>query len=73
MSISKGMNKDIPYDCEAIERETTVDKPNLNGDRLNFYLLIMLYAIQGFPIGLSLTLSTILQERKMANYAEQVC
>jgi len=48
------------------------EKPNLDGDRLNFYLLIILYIIQGLPIGLSGALPIILQSKKIVTYEDQV-
>ncbi|CAH1724862.1 acetyl-coenzyme A transporter 1-like isoform X2 [Aphis gossypii] len=51
--------------------KSTLEKPNLNGDRLNFYLLIILYIIQGIPVGLSGALPIILQSRKMVTYEDQ--
>lgn len=48
------------------------ETPDLDGDRLNFYLLITLYIIQGFPIGLATAIPMILQSRKMVNYEDQV-
>lgn len=50
----------------------TAEKPNLDGDWLNFYLLIILYIIQGFPVGLSGALPIILQSKKMVTYEDQV-
>lgn len=50
----------------------TSEKPNLNGDWLNFFLLIMLYIIQGFPVGLTLAISNILQSKKLVTYEDQV-
>lgn len=52
--------------------KSTLEKPNLNGDRLNFYLLIILYIIQGIPVGLSGALPIILQSKKMVTYEDQV-
>jgi len=54
-----------PYDSAPV-------KPNLDGDRLNFYLLILLYIIQGFPLGLSSSFPIILQSKKMVTYEDQV-
>lgn len=48
------------------------EKPNLDGDRLNFYLLTLLYIIQGFPIGLSSAIPIILQSNKTVTYEDQV-
>ncbi|XP_022174745.1 acetyl-coenzyme A transporter 1-like [Myzus persicae] len=56
--------------CEGT-RKSTSEKPNLAGDWLNFYLLIILYIIQGFPIGLSGALPIILQSKKMVTYEDQ--
>lgn len=67
------MEKSATGDQTAVEvknREST--KPNLDGDRLNFYLLVSLYTIQGFPVGLSSALSMILQGRGMVTYRDQV-
>jgi len=52
--------------------KATSEKPNLDGDWLNFYMLIILYIIQGFPIGLSGALPIILQSKKMVTYEDQV-
>lgn len=48
------------------------EKPNLKGDRLNFYILMILYIIQGFPIGLSSALTVILQSNPLITFADQV-
>ncbi|XP_026808439.1 acetyl-coenzyme A transporter 1-like [Rhopalosiphum maidis] len=60
-------------DRDGCERtcKSTFEKPNLNGDRLNFYLLIILYIIQGIPVGLSGALPIILQSKKMVTYEDQ--
>lgn len=52
--------------------ESAPEKPNLDGDRVNYYLLIVLYIIQGFLIGFSGALSIILQSRKIVTYEDQV-
>lgn len=54
------------------DSESMSEKPNLNGDRLNFFLLIILYVIQGFPIGLTYILPIILQSKQMMTYKDQV-
>jgi len=71
------MNKSYKdeYDPEEVtvnQSSTVTNTPNLKGDWLNFYLLLFLYILQGFPIGLSGTLPIILQSRKMVTYEEQV-
>jgi len=47
-------------------------KSNLKGDWLNFFLLILLYTIQGLPLGLAIALPIIFQSKKMVSYKEQV-
>lgn len=63
---------DGPRDYVAVPNKLMSDVPNLNGDWLNFYLLILLYIIQGFPIGLSGAFPIILQSKKLVTYEEQV-
>lgn len=46
-------------------------KPNLKGDWLNFFLLILLYTIQGLPLGLAIALPIIFQSKKIVTYKEQ--
>lgn len=50
----------------------TGEKPNLKGDRLNVCLLILLYIIQGFSVGLYTSLSIILQSKKSVTFEDQV-
>jgi len=47
-------------------------KPNLKGDMLNVALLVLLYTLQGIPIGISLAVRTYMQNRKVS-YVQQVC
>ncbi|VVC28218.1 Major facilitator superfamily domain,Acetyl-coenzyme A transporter 1 [Cinara cedri] len=56
---------------ESLEDSITLKKPNLDGDRFNFYLLTLLYVIQGFPIGLSTAIPIILQSKKTVTYDDQ--
>lgn len=63
-------NKKDDQEEIQVSNKITLEKPNLDGDRLNFYLLILLYIIQGFPIGLCIALPIILQ--KKITYNDQV-
>ncbi|XP_015372739.1 PREDICTED: acetyl-coenzyme A transporter 1-like [Diuraphis noxia] len=45
-------------------------KSNLKGDMLNVALLIVLYMLQGIPIGISLAIRTYMQNRKVS-YVQQ--
>jgi len=64
------MNK--PEEAVEVKKPTITNIPNLKGDWLNFYLLLVLYILQGFPIGLSGTVPIILQSRQIVTYEEQV-
>jgi len=68
----KSIKSRVDRDEFEVTHKSTLEKPNLNGDRLNFYLLIVLYVIQGIPVGLSSALPIILQSRKMVTYEDQV-
>lgn len=56
----------------TIPHETATEEPNLSGDWINFFLLMVLYIILGFPKGLAIGFSIILQSRKLVNYEDQV-
>lgn len=47
-------------------------KPNLKGDWLNFFLLLLLYTMQGFPLGLTLAIPILLQSQNDISYQDQV-
>lgn len=64
-------NKQDIEEC-TVSHEPAAEEPNLSGDWLNFFLLIALYVIQGFPKGLVQGFSVILQSRKLVNYDDQV-
>jgi len=56
-----------------ITPNSTSTRPNLKGDRLNVFLLILLYIMQGIPFGFSISaLPIILQSKKVVTYGEQV-
>jgi len=56
----------VVYDSNSAE------KPNLKGDWLNFFLLLLLYTMQGVPFGLALVMPIILQSKKNVSYKDQV-
>lgn len=47
------------------------NEPNLEGDKLNVVLLTLLCTLQGIPMGISLAISTYMQNMKVS-YVEQV-
>lgn len=70
--IKSTKHKDDSDEMYALSLKSTSEKPNLDGDRLNIYILIILYTIQGFPIGVCTTLPLILQSNKLVTYEDQV-
>ncbi|XP_060878936.1 acetyl-coenzyme A transporter 1-like [Metopolophium dirhodum] len=69
--IKSTKHKDEPAAVYEVPLKSKSEKPNLDGDRLNLFLLIILYTIQGFPIGVSTALPLILQSKKMVTYEDQ--
>jgi len=63
--------RDVPNEYAPPCDEPMPKIQNLDGDKLNFYLLILLYVIQGFPLGLSGALPIILQSKSMVTYEDQ--
>jgi len=56
----------------VVEDSNSAEKPNLKGDWLNFFLLLLLYTMQGIPYGLALAMPIILQSYKDVSYKDQV-
>jgi len=54
-----------PYHCAAAT-------PNLKGDWSNFFLLLLLYTMQGLPYGISTALPIIFQSKNVVSYQDQV-
>lgn len=52
--------------------ESVLIKPNLKGDWLNFFMLLLLYTMQGLPLGLSSAIPILLQSKKEISYQDQV-
>ncbi|CAH1724646.1 unnamed protein product [Aphis gossypii] len=51
--------------------ESVLIKPNLKGDWLNFFMLLLLYTMQGLPLGLSSAIPILLQSKKEISYQDQ--
>lgn len=59
-------------DKSAMKINSNLDKPNLKGDWMNFFLLLLLYTMQGLPLGLSSAIPILLQSNKNVSYKDQV-
>jgi len=55
-----------------VEDSNYAEKPNLKGDWLNFFLLLLMYTMQGVAFGLALVMPIILQGKKNVSYKDQV-
>ncbi|XP_001950715.1 acetyl-coenzyme A transporter 1 [Acyrthosiphon pisum] len=59
-----------PEISEEIE-DATMTKTNLKGDWINFFLLLLLYTMQGLPLGIASSISLLLQSKKNVTYKDQ--
>lgn len=48
------------------------EKPNIEGDRINLFLLVLMYTFQGVVSGFSHSFPIIFQQNKRVSYADQV-
>jgi len=53
-------------------KDVTLTKTNLKGDWINFFLLLLLYTMQGLPLGIAGAMSILLQSKKNVTYKDQV-
>jgi len=60
-----------PEISEEME-DTTMTKTNLKGDWINFFLLLLLYTMQGLPLGISSSIAVLLQSKKNVTFKDQV-
>lgn len=56
-----------------IEKHETPVKANSKGDKKNIFVLLVLYTLQGVPLGLSLAIPIIIQNMRLSSFKEQVC
>lgn len=59
-------------DKNAATKNWVSNKTNLKGDWLNFFLLLLLYTLQGFPLGLTSAIPILLQSKEDMSYQNQV-
>ncbi|KAE9540687.1 hypothetical protein AGLY_003932 [Aphis glycines] len=52
-------------------KDVTLTKTNLKGDWINFFLLLLLYTMQGLPLGIAGSMSILLQSKKNVTYKDQ--
>uniref|UniRef100_A0A2S2QP89 Acetyl-coenzyme A transporter 1 n=1 Tax=Sipha flava TaxID=143950 RepID=A0A2S2QP89_9HEMI len=70
--MSSPINENETEKCPDVQVYNTTDiKRNFKGDRMNFILLLLLYTMQGFPIGLTSAIPILLQSMKDVSYQDQ--
>uniref|UniRef100_A0A2S2PG45 Acetyl-coenzyme A transporter 1 n=1 Tax=Schizaphis graminum TaxID=13262 RepID=A0A2S2PG45_SCHGA len=62
---------EITHIESLIEKHDTPVKANSNGDRRNIFVLLVLYTLQGVPLGLSLAVPIIIQNMHRSSFKEQ--
>ncbi|XP_060866175.1 acetyl-coenzyme A transporter 1-like isoform X1 [Metopolophium dirhodum] len=55
----------------AVTNISISDKPNLKGDWLNIFILLLLYTLQGLQLGLTSAIPILLQSNKNVSYQDQ--
>jgi len=71
MTVPK-LGDELQKPAAVTDDSDSADRPNLKGDWLNFFLLILLYTMQGIPLGIAAAMPIILQSNKNVSYADQV-
>ncbi|KAE9538631.1 hypothetical protein AGLY_005730 [Aphis glycines] len=70
MAVPK-LGDELQKPAEVTDDSNSNDKPNLKGDWLNFFLLMLLYTMQGIPLGIASAMPIILQSNKNVSYKDQ--
>jgi len=63
---------EITHIESLIEKHDTPVKANSKGDKRNIFVLLVLYTLQGVPLGLSLAIPIIIQNMHRSSFKEQV-
>lgn len=66
---SRHRNKKFKYAATGV---LISDKPDLKGDWLNIFILLLLYTLQGLQLGLTNAIPILLQSNKNVTYQDQV-
>ena len=70
-SLENEMTGSSPKDSNnALDHHNSEEKANLEGDYKNVALLLLLYVLQGIPLGMAASIPMILQNKKV-NYKQQ--
>jgi len=72
MTLSIQPTKENEPSKSEVKNELILAKPNLKGDWLNIFLLLMFYIMQSLPTCLATAISILLQSKKNITYNDQV-
>jgi len=62
----------VEPEISEVMEDATMTKTNLKGDWKNFFLLLLLYTMQGLPLGIAMSMTVLLQANKNVTYKDQV-
>lgn len=63
---------EITHIESLIEKNDIPVRANSKGDKGNIFVLLLLYTLQGVPLGLSLAIPIIIQNMRQSSFNEQV-
>lgn len=63
---------EITHIESLIEKHDIPVRENSKGDKRNIFVLLVLYTLQGVPLGLSLAIPIIIQNMHRSSFKEQV-
>jgi len=63
---------EITHIESLIEKHDIPVRANSKGDKRNIFVLLVLYTLQGVPLGLSLAIPIIIQNMRQSSFKEQV-
>lgn len=72
VDMAKSLNHDGKSEQLEVMDSSVSAKASLKGDWFNFILLIFLYAMQGLPLGIVLSMPIIFQSKKNVTFEDQV-
>lgn len=70
--MTSSKHEDEPEKSALTNDVSISEEPNLKGDWLNFLLLLLLYIMQGLPLGLIDAVPIIIQSNEHVTYKDQV-
>lgn len=71
-NMAKSLNDEDETEKVEVTHTSLMAPPNLDGDWLNFFLLIALYTMQGMTLGVAIAIPFLLQAKKDVSYGDQV-